>query len=134
MSLSACASTLAPLVSPANLETQTVGQSSADQRKAAVRLAFVTPRDGRIWTVDEEGDGYFIATIQVRDHRAQVQISYMSTTILVRYLNSVNLKYGRNSDGVVVIHRNFNKWMQNFLADVQQQLGIMLAASAQAPA
>jgi hypothetical protein len=133
MSLSACASTLAPLLSPADLQTQAIGQSSADQRKAAVRLAFVTPRDGRTWAVDEDGDGYFIATIQVREHRAQVQINCASPTITVTYLNSVNLKYGRKSDGTVVIHRNFNKWMQNFLADVQQQLGIMLAAGAQPP-
>jgi hypothetical protein len=49
-----------------------MGQSTADQRKAAVQLAFVTPRDTRTWTVDEQGNGYFIATIQVRDHRAQV--------------------------------------------------------------
>jgi hypothetical protein len=111
-----------------------MGQSTADQRKAAVQLAFVTPRDTRTWTVDEQGNGYFIATIQVRDHRAQVQINYASPTITVTYLNSVNLKYGRNSDGIVVIHRNFNKWMQNFLADVQQQLGILLASSAQPPA
>jgi hypothetical protein len=70
--MSACASTQVPLVSPANLQTQAMGQSTADQRKAAVQLAFVTPRDTRTWTVDEQGNGYFIATIQVRDHRAQV--------------------------------------------------------------
>jgi hypothetical protein len=108
-----------------------MGQSTADQRQAAVQLAFVTPRDTRIWTIDEQGNGYFIATIQVRDHRAQVQIEYASPTITVTYLNSVNLKYGQKSDGTVVIHRNFNKWMQNFLADIQRELSLMLAASAQ---
>jgi len=108
-----------------------MGQITADQRQAAVQLAFVTPRDARIWTIDEQGNGYFIATILVRDHRAQVQIEYASPTITVTYLNSVNLKYGQNSDGIVVIHRNFNKWMQNFLADIQRELSLMLAASAQ---
>lgn len=114
----------APLVSPAHITT--AGQSTMAQRQQAVERAFVTPRSGRTWSVNKTGEGFFIATIQVRDHFAQVVIEYSTPMVTVTYLSSQNLDYEKRSDGRQLIHRNFNNWMQYFLQDVNRELSTVM--------
>lgn len=114
----------APLVSPA--QAMTVGQTTIEQRQLAIERAFVTPRSGRTWSVNQRGEGFFVATIQVREHSAQVIVEYSTPMITVTYLSSVNLAYQQKSNGTQLIHRNFNTWMQNFLKDANHELSVVV--------
>jgi len=77
----------------------------------------------RGWVIDEQGPGYAVATLNVRNkHTIRVDITYTEASISLKYKDSTNMKYGTDNDGKVVIHPYYMKWVDNLLTDLRVQL------------
>jgi hypothetical protein len=74
---------------------------------------------GHGWVMVDSGPGRMTGTLDLRKHRAVVDISYSTTSVRIAYKDSVNLRYG-NGD----IHRSYNRWVNNLAESIKQQLGI----------
>jgi hypothetical protein len=99
----------APLVVPAGLTEKQV--------EKAVRMGVVK----RGWSITGQQKGYVEATLNVRQHMAKVGISYDTQRVSLQYLDSSNLDYAVKKD-VPVIHKNYLKWANNVLLDINVEL------------
>lgn len=70
------------------------------------------------WTPREQKPGLIHCGINVRSHSAEVAIPYSTSDYDIRYLGSTNL----DDDGEGRIHRNYNRWVANLSAAIQQEL------------
>lgn len=91
-----------------------------DLQNKQVKMAIVQSAGNRGWAIKEVSSGVLFATIQVRNHSAEVKIPYNNKYYSIIYLNSVNLKA---SDGK--IHRNYNRWINNLNVDIQRALAVL---------
>lgn len=75
----------------------------------------------RGWKIDASEEGLIEASILVRNkHRAVIRIPYSSKNIRIEYKDSSNLLY-EDKEGPV-IHRNYNRWVNNLLHDITNKL------------
>ena len=86
---------------------------TADQVKTAILKA----GQKRDWIMTETNPGMIKGRLQSRDHSVQVSIPYTATSYSINYENSLNLKA---ADGK--IHKNYNRWVNNFDHDIQLNL------------
>jgi hypothetical protein len=98
-----------PIAVPPGLSAQAVAQ--------AVRVGV----SQRGWIVTRQDPGYIEATLNLRSHMAKVGISYDELTVTIKYLDSSNLDYQVKKDGPH-IHRNYLKWINNIVGDINVQL------------
>lgn len=68
----------------------------------------------RGWQVAARRPGAIDAYIVVRQHRADIAITYNADSYSIAYRDSQGLNY-RNG----MIHRNYNRWIANLNADIQ---------------
>ena len=69
------------------------------------------------WHMQETRPGHILATLNLRTHRAVVDVNYTPQSYSIQYKDSIDLDY----DGVN-IHRNYNSWIQNLDRAIQTQL------------
>jgi len=69
------------------------------------------------WQMKESGPGKLTATLLVRKHTAEVEITYSPASYDINYKTSTNLDAG---DGQ--IHKNYNGWIQNLNKGIAVQL------------
>jgi hypothetical protein len=69
------------------------------------------------WLMKESGPGKLTATLLVRKHTAEVEITYSPASYDITYKTSTNLDAG---DGQ--IHKNYNGWIQNLNKGIAVQL------------
>jgi len=69
------------------------------------------------WQMKESGPGKLAATLLVRKHTAEVEITYSPASYDINYKTSTNLDAG---DGQ--IHKNYNGWIQNLNKGIAVQL------------
>lgn len=62
------------------------------------------------WVITQAKPGLAIGTINIRKHRAVVEIPYTSNSFSINYKDSMNLKYNSTTNQ---IHNNYNGWVQN---------------------
>ena len=62
------------------------------------------------WIIRKEAPGLAVGTLNLREHRAVVDINYDSTSYSIRYKDSENLKYDSAKN---TIHPNYNGWVSN---------------------
>lgn len=91
-----------------------------DVRKAILTAAQAT---GRKWTVAEPEPGHMVATYHVRTHTVVTDIDYTALQFSVFYKDSVNMKFGPGPDGKGVIHPFYNRWVDEFIQQIQLELG-----------
>ncbi len=72
------------------------------------------------WQMDDVRPGLLIATLNVRDHMAQVEIPYDRHTYSILYRDSVNLGYNGSS-----IHSNYTGWVQRLSAAINSRLSML---------
>lgn len=107
-----------------NLENESIMAASGkalslDDIARALRLA--APKRG--WLIEETGPGKAVGTLEVRGkHTIKVDIRYTEKAISFLYLDSVNMKYGKDAEGNPVIHPFYSKWVQNLLSDVRAEV------------
>lgn len=75
----------------------------------------------RGWVVSRQDSGFIEATLNIRSHVARVGITYDTSAIQIRYLDSTNLDY-EVKKGVARIHGNYLKWVNNLVRDISVQL------------
>lgn len=98
-----------PIAVPAGLAEAKVARS--------IKAALV----GREWVISEEQPGKLIATLNLRTHMAKIDISFDTSKVAIRYLDSRELMYGQKK-GVTVIHRNYLSWIHNLVVDIQRNM------------
>jgi hypothetical protein len=101
-----------PLAIPAGL--------NVDQVSRAIKAALV----GRTWAVTQDDPGHIVATLNLREHMAKIDIAYDLQTITIRYLDSGQLMYAEKK-GQRMIHRNYLSWIQNLMTDMSRNLTLL---------
>jgi hypothetical protein len=71
----------------------------------------------RGWQVAARRPGSIDAFIMVREHRADITVSYDADSYSIAYRDSENLNHSGNN-----IHRNYNRWVANLNTDIQRGL------------
>jgi len=84
---------------------------------AQVEKAIISAATQRNWRVQKVKEGLIVATYYARQHMAQVEIKYSSSTYSINYKNSSELNY----DGTT-IHKNYNSWIKNLDNSIQLYL------------
>jgi hypothetical protein len=85
-----------------------------------VRGAILQAGAAQGWQMKAVRPGLIVGTLYVRDHMAQVEISYDRNTYSILYRDSSNLNY----DGVN-IHSNYNGWVQRLSAAINARLSVL---------
>jgi hypothetical protein len=60
------------------------------------------------WQMTPKGPGQMEGTLNLRTHRAVVDVRYDTQTYSIKYKDSSNLNYDGSN-----IHKNYNGWIQN---------------------
>lgn len=107
--LAGCFST-APIDEPT---VQAPSGSTAEDIKKAVMYAGVEYG----WEMTEAGPGHINGVLNIRRHRAEIDVEYDDTTFTIRYKDSTNLKYNGST-----IHRRYNTWVKNLRIKATQYL------------
>lgn len=87
-----------------------------------VRTAIMRAGAGRGWRMNPQDEGHILATLEVRDHMAQVDIYYDESSYDIVYRDSVNLDYNPDEG---TIHPNYNGWIENLELDIHNNLAAM---------
>ena len=95
--------------------TSTKSYTLTDVRNAIMRAGAALG-----WQMQEVAPGHLVGTLNVRTHRAQVDIKYNTKSYSITYKDSTNLNY----DGTN-IHSNYNGWVQNLDKGIKTQLSTM---------
>ena len=64
--------------------------------------------------------GNILATLNLRTHMAQVDVSFDTKAYSIQYKDSTNLNYNGTS-----IHSNYNGWVQNLDKSIRTQLSLL---------
>ena len=84
---------------------------------ATVRQAIVRAGATLGWKMEDDGPNKLIATLNIRTHKAVVEIPYSEKNYSIKYLSSVNLHEQSGN-----IHNNYNGWIANLQRDIDIQL------------
>ncbi len=114
MAMVACTS--APIM---DLNDRTIPQTQAGETLSLeqVQAAIMKGSIQKGWVPSVVKPGLVEASIQVRTHQAVVSIPYTQGDYDIIYKSSQNLD---ESDGK--IHRNYNRWVVNLSASIQEEL------------
>ena len=86
---------------------------------AKVRHAIVLAGMARGWVIADEQPGRLKLTFNKgTKHRATVDVHYNERSFQIRYVESYNLDYAMK-DGQVLIHPNYNRWVNNLAHDTR---------------
>ena len=83
----------------------------------AVQKAIVTAGQGLGWQMEARNPGTITGILDLRTHRAVVEVTYDTKTYNIKYKDSSGLDYdGKN------IHKNYNGWVENLDKAIRVQL------------
>ncbi len=71
------------------------------------------------WAMKETKPGLIVGTLYLRDHEANVEIPFTTTSYSIRYVSSKNLKFDASKR---TIHSNYNGWVTNLDNRIRAQL------------
>lgn len=103
-----------------NVENAAIVANKKTLSKNDVRKAIIRAGSSLGWTVNKTKSGPLIATLNIRQHMAQVEISYDTKSYSIRYKDSTNLNY----DGIN-IHKKYRLWIQNLDRAINVQLSAL---------
>ncbi len=110
----------------ANIENQAIVRAdgktlTAEQVKRAIIRAGSNRRQN--WSISEEKEGHLVGTLVVRGkHTAMVDILYSATRFNIRYRDSTNLNFEKGKDDRDVIHRRYNKWVNDLYRAIMTEI------------
>ncbi len=100
-----------------NVQDAEVATNQGQPTLSQVENAIVRAGAGLGWQMEKQESGHIVGTLNVRDHRAEVDITYDRNTYDITYRDSRNLNYdGQN------IHQNYNGWISNLDDQIRTQL------------
>ena len=79
------------------------------------RAAIIDAAKRLKWKVIEDKPARLRLQLDVRRHRAVIDISIKDNSVDVDYVSSVNLNYEKDDKGYESIHPNYHKWIQKLL-------------------
>ena len=86
---------------------------------ARVREAVLASAALRGWLVDEEQPGLIRLTYAPRNkHKATIDVRYGDGSFEIVFVSSFNLNEDKR-DGALLIHPNYNNWINNLVQDVR---------------
>lgn len=103
-----------------NVTDAPVTTSTRSYQVRDVRGAILQAGTSLGWQMRAVDPGLIIGTLNVRDHMAQVEISYDRRTYSIVYRDSNNLDY----DGAN-IHKNYNSWVQRLSTAINSRLSLL---------
>ena len=112
-----------PLVDHENMDVVT--GSGKPAQVEAVRKAILTAgaNSPRRWLMTQVDGGKSIhATTTVRSHTVTIDIVASATKFSIRYVDSVDMKYGTDRAGKPVIHPFYNQWVTELLRSINKEL------------
>jgi len=83
----------------------------------AVQNAIVVAGNGLGWKMEPLNPGTITGILDLRTHRAVVEVTYDTKTYNIKYKDSSNLDYNGTS-----IHKNYNGWVENLDKAIRVQL------------
>lgn len=110
-----------PIVNYENVAITT--QSAKTPAAEEVGKAIITGAQNRKWTVSHvAGQPKLQAKLLVRNkHTVVVEIEFSETAYSIRYVSSIDMKYGVK-DGVPVIHPFYNRWVTDLMDGIKTEL------------
>jgi hypothetical protein len=105
----------APLTDPAPVSIP--AGMSQDKVIKDIKRALI----GRGWEVSAERPGEIDSTLHLRDHVAQIRVTWDAQTIRIAYVDSKNLNY-KVKRGKKFIHPNYLGWVSNVAKDINTNL------------
>jgi len=90
-----------------------------------VQRAIIAAGTARGWIITPSGPDSLEASITVRKHSAECHIDYSNTSFSIQYVDSTSLDYGTTRSGQRVIHKNYNRWVNNLRNDVVLSLSAL---------
>lgn len=99
----------APIAVPAGIALKDVAKS--------IKVALV----GRQWVVSDEQPGHIVATLNLREHMAKLDVTFDEAAVNLKYVDSKELLY-EEKKGERLIHRNYLNWVQNLVTDISRNL------------
>jgi hypothetical protein len=98
-----------------NIQDAPIGASAQGQDAGpAIELALTR----RGWQVTDRRPGAVDAAIDVRQHHAEITVSYDADSFSIDYRDSRGLEYRNGS-----IHRNYNRWISRLDNNIRTSLG-----------
>lgn len=106
----------APLIEPERvLMPATQGQAPAAER---VRAAIVAGSQSLGWTIVQDEPGKLRLKYNKQGkHEVIIDASYDAEGYQLKYVSSVNMNYGEDTDGRE-IHPNYNRWIANLIKTI----------------
>ena len=102
----------APIAVPANITPVNVGK--------AIEMALIH----RGWTASNQAAGAMDGTLHLREHTANIHITWDARNVQISYVNSTNLKY-EEEKGQRLIHKNYLSWIENLVIDIKSNLVLL---------
>ena len=108
-----------PILTPtANFAAESPQATREDMREAIIQACA-----GRGWNITKADDSHVYASIAPRTHRAEIDIAYSESSVVINYVSSSNLEYKAGKDGETpTIHRAYNRWVNNLIHDIRNNL------------
>ncbi|PLR37336.1 hypothetical protein CYR55_10375 [Chimaeribacter californicus] len=110
VALAGCASKTAPVQ---NVDAAIAGQYTESQVKNAILSAGLA----RKWVMAPVAPGVITGHVERQGHSADIRINYTAARYTINYVNSQNLLAANG-----VIHRNYNRWVNNLNRDIQLKI------------
>ena len=76
------------------------------------------------WVVASDKPGNLEATYAPRDFTVRIGITYDTTQVQIRYIDSTNLKYEMKKDGPY-IHKNYTSWIRNLVTGISGEFNLL---------
>ena len=112
---------------PAALDPAAVrGRSTPQQTRVAILRAL----SGGNWVLESEKPGEILARFSRSEWTMLVEIAY-SNEVSIRYLSSMNLRYGIGRTAGTVIHRGYNNRVMRLSKEISKE--IMIARATDSP-
>jgi len=92
--------------------------ATIEKTERAIKMALA----GRGWVVSKAEPGEMRATLTSRGHIARIVINYNQQDVTIKYDSSQDLDYQIGDDGQPEIHKNYNKWIQHLVRDINKNL------------
>jgi hypothetical protein len=74
------------------------------------------------WSASDVSPGRMKLTLMTRAHVATVEVTYDTQSYSIRYADSSNLNYKKDSSGEELIHPHYNGWVQKLKINIDRQL------------
>jgi hypothetical protein len=102
----------APIAVPANISQTNVGK--------AIEMSLIH----RGWTASNKTDGALDGTLNLREHTANIHITWDARNVQISYVSSNNLKY-EEAKGQRLIHKNYLSWIENLVLDIKSNMVLL---------